>query len=104
MKLIQIIKDFSHLHFKKPIEYEYTDLRDLLIASLFLEYFGLDNPLGIYTMDIYPYLLEEFHNWHKTLGFERSPISSFLIFGGKGGVGKSTLACAVAIKLSEKGN
>jgi len=54
-------------------------------------------------MDIYPYLLEEFHNWHKTLGFERSPISSFLIFGGKGGVGKSTLACAVAIKLSEKG-
>ncbi len=77
MSFLRLVNEFANLHFKKPIEYEYADLRDALIASLFLEFFGVDNPLGIYTIDIYPYLLEEFHNWHKTLGLERSPISTF---------------------------
>ncbi len=30
-------------------------------------------------------------------------LNKLLVFGGKGGVGKSTLACSTAVKLSEKG-
>ncbi len=77
MRLFLLLKEFTELHFKKPVEYEHADLRDVLMASLFLEFFGLDNPLGIYTLDFYPYLLEEFHLWHRSLGLERSPLSAF---------------------------
>jgi hypothetical protein len=62
---------FVELHFKKPVEVSCSYLRDALLFFLFAEYFGLDNPLGIYALDLYPYLLEEFHLWHKSLGIEK---------------------------------
>ncbi|QWK13294.1 MAG: hypothetical protein KNN14_01395 [Aquificota bacterium] len=68
----EFFKAFLDVHFKKPVEVSQSYVRDLLILSLFLDYFGLDNPLGIYALDLYPYLLEEFHLWHKTLGMEKS--------------------------------
>ncbi|MFN3871076.1 MAG: hypothetical protein ACK4MW_06300 [Aquificaceae bacterium] len=68
----ELFKGFIELHFKKPVEVSQSYLRDLLIISLFLDYFGLDNPLGIYAIDLYPYMLHEFHLWHKGLGIERS--------------------------------
>ncbi|MEN3028181.1 MAG: hypothetical protein ABDH29_02960 [Aquificaceae bacterium] len=66
-----ILKGFLELHFKKQVEVSYYYIRDLLLLSLFLDYFGLDNPLGIYALDLYPYMFEEFHLWHRSLGMER---------------------------------
>ena len=65
---------FIELHFKKPVEVSQSYLRDTLLLFLFTEYFGLDNPLGIYALDLYPYLMEEFHLWHRSLGIERSSL------------------------------
>ncbi len=70
----EFLRAFFELHFKKPVEVSYAHLRDLLLFSVFLDYFGLDNPLGVYVLDLYPYLLEEFHLWHKSLGVERGGI------------------------------
>ncbi|MFN3814205.1 MAG: hypothetical protein ACK4SM_06250 [Aquificaceae bacterium] len=71
----ELLDSFFELHFKKPVEMSYTHVQDILLVSLFLEYFGLDNPLGIYALDLYPELLQEFHIWHRSLGIEKSPIS-----------------------------
>lgn len=68
----EIFKGFIELHFKKPVEVSYSYIGDLLLLSLFLDYFGLDNPLGVYMLDLYPYMLGEFHMWHRSLGLERS--------------------------------
>jgi len=68
---------FVELHFKKPVEVSHSYLRDHLLFFLFTEYFGLDNPLGIYTLDLYPYLLEEFHLWHRSIGIEKSGFDIF---------------------------
>ncbi|MFN3976847.1 MAG: hypothetical protein ACK4LT_07290 [Aquificaceae bacterium] len=68
----EFFRGFIEIHFKKPVEVSQSYLRDLLIISLFLDYFGLDNPLGIYAIDLYPYMLSEFHLWHRTLGIEKS--------------------------------
>jgi len=70
----EFFRAFVELHFKKPVELSQSYKRDMLLLFIFLEYFGLDNPLGIYTLDLYPYLLEEFHLWHKSLGLERVAI------------------------------
>ncbi|MCS6998647.1 MAG: hypothetical protein N2648_00965 [Aquificaceae bacterium] len=66
-----ILKGFFELHFKRQVEVSYYYIRDLTLLSIFLDYFGLDNPLGIYALDLYPYMLEEFHLWHRSLGMER---------------------------------
>lgn len=71
----EIFRGFVELHFKKQVEFSYSYLRDILLLSLFVDYFGLDNPLGIYSLDLYPYLLEEFHLWHRSLGIERGGLS-----------------------------
>ncbi|WP_079654236.1 hypothetical protein [Thermocrinis minervae] len=76
-KVIAFLREFDRLHFRQIVGLEYTHIRDALMASLFLEYFGLDNPLGVYTLDLYPYLLEEFHLWHKSLGQDRSSSKIF---------------------------
>lgn len=73
----EFFRDFIEIHFKKPVEVSQSYVRDLLLLSLFLDYFGLDNPLGIYFLDLYPYIFEEFHSWHKTLGLESGGLSFF---------------------------
>ncbi|MCS7171185.1 MAG: hypothetical protein N3D14_02730 [Aquificaceae bacterium] len=69
--MMGILKDFLELNFKKQVEVSYSYTRDMLLLSIFLDYFGLDNPLGVYALDLYPYMLEEFHLWHRALGIER---------------------------------
>jgi hypothetical protein len=27
-------------------------------------------------LDVYPYLLEQFHHWHKRMGMDRSPLGN----------------------------
>ncbi|RMH80786.1 MAG: hypothetical protein D6674_02745 [Acidobacteria bacterium] len=70
----EFFKGFVDLHLKKPVELSQSHLRDMLLLMLFLDYLGLDNPLGVYTLDLYPHLLEEFHLWHRSLGLERAGI------------------------------
>ncbi len=71
----EILKGFIELHFKKPVELSQSHLRDTLLLLVFIDYFGLDNPLGVYFLDLYPFLLEEFHLWHKSMGIEKSALS-----------------------------
>ncbi|ADC89961.1 conserved hypothetical protein [Thermocrinis albus DSM 14484] len=70
-----LVHQFILLHFKKPVEASYRHLGDALLLTVFMEYFGLDNPLGVYALDLYPLLVEEFHLWHRSLGMEKSPFS-----------------------------
>ena len=74
-KIKPLFLQFVELHFKKPVEADFRDLRSALLVCMFLEWFGLDNPLGIYILDFYPELLSEFHLWHKTLGLEHFSLS-----------------------------
>jgi hypothetical protein len=73
-KVRELFSEFVQLHFKKPVEADFRDLRSALLFSMFLEWFGLDNPLGIYLLDLYPELLSEFHLWHRTLGIDHSKL------------------------------
>ena len=35
---------------------------------------ALPNPATLYLLEIYPYLLEQFHAWHKRMGMDHSPL------------------------------
>lgn len=44
---------------------------DELLAMLFLDTVGVDNPASYYAMDLYPELLEQLHRWHLARGEDR---------------------------------
>ena len=35
---------------------------------------GLPNPVALHLLEIHPYFLDEFHLWHRRMGFKRSPL------------------------------
>jgi hypothetical protein len=54
-----------------------ADLNDLFMLMAYMEMVGLPNPAAFYLLDVYPYLVEEFHLWHRRMGFDRSPLATF---------------------------
>lgn len=41
---------------------------DTLRALLLLESLGVDNPVAYETLDAVPYLVSDFHEWHRRMG------------------------------------
>ena len=50
------------------------DLFRLLIMS---EALGVPNPASFYTLELLPFMLEDFHDWHRRMGMEHSPLEGF---------------------------
>jgi hypothetical protein len=51
------------------------ELNDLFLLLCFMEAAALPNPATLYLLEVYPYLLEQFHLWHRRMGIEHSPVS-----------------------------
>jgi len=62
--------------YEKRLREEAVDLQDLFLLVCFMDMLGLPNPAMLYLLEIYPYLLEEFHLWHRRMGVDRSPLAS----------------------------
>jgi len=50
------------------------DLFRLLVMS---EALGIANPASFYTLELLPFLMEDFHEWHQRMGWEHSPLEGF---------------------------
>lgn len=53
------------------------DEDDLFMLLVFSEMMGVANPAAYYTLELQPLLLERFHDWHRRMGMERSPLDHF---------------------------
>ncbi len=62
---------------EKHLRVRAADLNDLFMLMAYMEMVGLPNPAAYYLLDLYPSLLEEFHLWHRRMGFDRSPLATF---------------------------
>lgn len=47
---------------------------DLFMFLCFSEMMGIPNPVTYYTLELYPILITEFHQWHKRMGMDKSPL------------------------------
>ena len=76
----QHVADFFHGATRGRWEHEVrqqtAELNDLFLLLCFMEATGLPNPAMLYLLEIYPYLLDQFHQWHRRMGIEHSPIGS----------------------------
>ena len=60
---------------KGEIARELREEDDLFLILLYSEMVGIPNPVFYYSLELYPYILEQFHEWHLRMGMEKSPLS-----------------------------
>ena len=44
------------------------------MLMVFAESLGVPNPAAYYTVELLPAMYERFHDWHRRMGMERSPL------------------------------
>ena len=49
---------------------------DLFMLLVYSEMMGVPNAAGYFTLELQPILYERFHDWHKRMGMDRSPLGT----------------------------
>jgi hypothetical protein len=74
-------RDFMHGmaygRYEHHLRGQAMELSDLFVLMCYLELVGLPNPVALHLLEIYPYFLDEFHLWHRRMGFKHSPLTDF---------------------------
>jgi hypothetical protein len=76
-RLSEILEGMALSGHRRQLRNEAIDLQDLFLLMCFMDLLGLPNPAALYLIEVQPYLLEEFHLWHRRMGIEHSPLSTF---------------------------
>ncbi len=63
--------------YRSAIYREQLRQRDLFFVIGFSDLLGVPNPVTFYTLELYPELIEQFHEWHLRLGMEHGPDGGF---------------------------
>jgi hypothetical protein len=63
--------------YRAAIHREYLKQRDLFFILAFSDLMGVPNPVAFYTLELYPELIDQFHEWHLRLGMPVSPDGGF---------------------------
>ena len=80
MSFSRNFRDFFHGaaygQYERELRRQAAELNDLFLLLCYLEIVGLPNPATLYLLDVYPYLLDQFHQWHRRMGMDRSPLGT----------------------------
>lgn len=71
------LEEFYTSPYRSTLTRAYRDENDFFMLMVFAESLGVPNPLSFYTLELLPFLLEEFHEWHKRMGMEKCPFEHF---------------------------
>lgn len=73
-KFLEFYDEMISLPHRGEIMREIRDEDDLFLLLCFSEMLGIPNPASYYTLELYPIILERFHEWHQRMGMEKSPL------------------------------
>ena len=72
------IEDGLREYYIAPYRREFAraqrDAADLFMMLVFSGSLGIPNPAYYYTMELLPVVYDRFHDWHRRMGMERSPL------------------------------
>ena len=75
--LSDVIRGMALAGQRRQVRSDAIDLQDLFLLMCFMDALGLPNPAALYLVDVHPFLVEEFHLWHRRMGADRSPLATF---------------------------
>jgi hypothetical protein len=71
------MRGMAYGRYEQQLRQESAELSDLFVTLCYLELVGLPNPVAVHLLEIYPYFLDQFHAWHRRMGFKHSPLEDF---------------------------
>lgn len=63
--------------YRSSIYRQYLRERDIFFVLGLSDMLGVPNPVTFYTLELYPELLQDFHEWHRRMGLEEPPEGGF---------------------------
>ena len=73
----ELVNEFYNAPYRSAIARAKRDEDDLFMLLVYSEIMGVPNPAAYYTLELQPLMLERFHEWHKRMGMEHSPLDHF---------------------------
>lgn len=70
----EVLREFYVAPYRRAFAQARRDEEDLFMLLVFAESLGIPNPASYYTLEMMPVLYERFHDWHRRMGMERSPL------------------------------
>lgn len=75
---LRAVEEFVQVYYAAPyrsaLARSLRDEEDLFMTLVFAESLGVPNPATYYTLELQPLMLERFHDWHRRMGLEHSPL------------------------------
>jgi hypothetical protein len=75
--LANFLREFYAAPFRGAVARAKRQEDDLFMLLVFSEMVGVPNPASYFTLELQPLLYEDFHEWHKRMGMEHSPLEGF---------------------------
>ena len=75
--LAEFLREFYAAPFRGAVARAKRQEDDLFMLLVFSEMVGVPNPASYFTLELQPLLYEDFHEWHKRMGMEHSPLEGF---------------------------
>ncbi len=73
----ELLREFYSAPFRGAVARAKRQEDDLFMLLVFSEMVGVPNPASYYTLELQPLLYEDFHEWHKRMGMDHSPLEWF---------------------------
>ncbi|WP_179647115.1 cory-CC-star protein [Salinicoccus kekensis] len=74
-KLIKYYEEVLEMPHRTEVARELRDQDDMFLLLLYSEMIGIPNPVYYYTLELYPHIIEDFHDWHLRMGMDKSPLT-----------------------------
>jgi len=75
-QLADILRGAAYAQYERDLRQQAAELNDLFLLLCFMEAAAIPNPATLYLLEVYPYLLEHFHAWHRRMGIDHSPVGT----------------------------
>ena len=76
-QLIVFYEEVLSMPHRQEIARELRNEDDMFLLLLYSEMLGIPNPVYYYTLELYPYMMGNYHEWHLRMGMEKSPMAGF---------------------------
>lgn len=75
-RLEEGLREFYVAPYRQAFARAKRDEEDLFMLMVFAETLGVPNPAAYYTLELLPVLYDRFHEWHRRMGMEHSPLDN----------------------------
>lgn len=76
-QLAAAYRAFYELPMRRAIALEQRRRQDFFRLMVMSESLGMPNPASWYCLELMPFLIEDYHDWHRRMGMEHAPVGGY---------------------------